>query len=212
MLQLVTAQLVRKGFLRVNTVKRTLEAGEQMGSDLSVLESEVFEVLQHGTQLDVILSRMNSASSILKPTSFEAIEESLMNGGLITEFDLQPFRDRWTGALLFLALGLFISSILISFLGALGLDNWYLSVFREILVHWTACLGLYTFIFFLPISMIDWRTRWGDHVLASYKTREMPDPEEAIALEGSAGMRGDKLRDLRALFEDIQSRERNTGA
>jgi hypothetical protein len=154
---------------------------------------------------------MQSASNVRIPTSFEAIEESLVNYGLITEFDLQPFRDLCTGAVFFSALGLFISSILISLIGALQLDSWHLSVFREILLRCTASLCLHTLVFYGPISMIDWRTRWGDHVLEFYKTREIPDSEEAIALRGPAGMRGDKLRDLYALFEDIQSRDDNIG-
>jgi uncharacterized protein (TIGR04222 family) len=211
LLQLVAAQLVRKGLVRVNTVKRTLEAVEQTGSDVSVVESQVFEVLQEGIQLDAIHRRMQSASNVRIPTSFEAIEESLVNYGLITEFDLQPFRDLCAGAVFFSALGLFISSILISLIGALQLDSWHLSVFREILLRCTASLCLHTLVFYGPISMIDWRTRWGDHVLEFYKTREIPDSEEAIALRGPAGMRGDKLRDLYALFEDIQSRDDNIG-
>jgi uncharacterized protein (TIGR04222 family) len=211
LLQLVAAQLVRKGLIRVNTVKRTLEAAEQPCPDVSVVESQVFEVLQEGIQLDVIHRRIQSDSSVHIPASFEAIEKSLINDGLIAEFDIQPFRDLWTGALLLLALGLFISIILISLMGTLQLDSWHLTVFREILIRCTANLFLYTLVFFIPISMIDSRTRWGKYVLTIYTSREIPDSDEAIALRGPAGMRGSKLRDLCALFEDIKRRDDNIG-
>lgn len=143
-------------------------------------------------------------------TSFRAVEESLINHGLVVKSALDELRLRCVAALLFLFLGFLVLSILVSLLDMLLPADWQLSMIHGVLQSCFRIIGSYIFFFYLPMAVLGHRTRWGEHVVAFYETRVRSGSDEAIALRGPAGMQGDKLRDLRALLEEIQRIDANS--
>ncbi len=97
---------------------------------------------------------------------------------------LDELRLRCVGTLLFLFLSFLILSLLVSLLDKLLPADWPLSSIPGVLSGWFRVLGSYVFFYYLPIAVLDHRTRWGEHVVAFYETRVGSGPDEATALRG----------------------------
>ena len=198
-------QLVAGGVLEFNNDKGTLSVVESLTQELPELENLVVCLVRQKPRLEACYTWLerNIKNSLIAQDTIK----SLISCSLIVDSQVINLKTN----IAVMSIGFLVLIMLLNLLSII--IGWPMNAVKKIIMGIVIEFAIGpALVFSLPILLLGERTRWGDHVLFTYKQRlSTNDQRMAMAVGGLEAMENKSLLEFCNLIKKIQSDMEDSG-